>query len=132
MRAADLRKPRNDKLKRQAEEAAKRMEEAYARYEPHRRAIQEAFEWIERGTRRYFEVQHLNASMLIDLQDAMRIAFAQLEEERGILPHDPADPEWGRAGRDPMSSQEMLAVKAYVEDDAPRPFFWFGKGERSE
>ncbi len=132
MRGADLRKPRNDRLKRQAEEAARRMEQAYAEDEPRRLAIREAFELIERGTRLYFSVQHLNASMLIDLQDAMRMAFAQLEEERGINPADPSDPDWGRAGRDPISSQEDPAVKAYVEGKGPRPFFWFGKGEHSE
>lgn len=132
MRGADLRRPRRDLLARRAEETAAMIERAYENGAARREAVIEAFDLINQGTRKFFEHEHLNSSVFIRLQDAMRIAFAMLEKERGILPHDPTDPDWGRAGREPILHDETQELRDYRAGKVPRPFFWFGKGENSE
>lgn len=96
MRGGDLRKPRRDLHTREAEEAARRLAEEERRGEEAIVRGQATNALIEQAVRSYFESRHANSSVLIDLQDRVRLVYRQIKDERGISDEGWENPQWGQ------------------------------------
>ncbi len=132
MRGDEFRKPRHDRWAREAEEAEARLISNAANETARKANNEAAFEMIARATRMYLSDKQLSSSFLALLLDKVRLEFRKLREERGVDDSRLDKPfNWGWSGRDPLNSEEGVALAKYLKGDGPRPDFWFGEGPQA-
>jgi len=132
----DHKKPRRDRIAREAEEA----EALAAKWNKQRKEDAAynaaAIAMITEGTRLYFarrvgwNYPHIGSLQV--LLDVIRLEFYRYQKELGIGGHKegctniPDDPGFGRLGRNAMSREEQKAQSDYEEGKGPMPWFLMG------